>query len=45
MFNQLDFENWNRREHFQFFNQFDEPFFGIVAEIDCTVAYQICKTK
>ncbi len=42
MFKQLDKNNWNRREHFDFFNQFDEPFFGIVAELDCTNAYKIC---
>ena len=41
----LDIENWNRKEHFLFFSQFDEPFFGIVAEIDCTNAYQICKEQ
>ena len=42
MFKQLDKNNWSRREHFDFFNQFDEPFFGIVAELDCTNAYKIC---
>ena len=41
----LDIENWNRKEHFLFFSQFDEPFFGIAAEIDCTNAYQICKEQ
>jgi len=45
MYNRLNIENWNRKEHFAFFNQFDEPFFGIVAEIDCTEAYQICKNN
>lgn len=39
----LDIKNWNRKEHFHFFSQFDNPFFGIVAEIDCTNAYKICK--
>jgi len=43
MYSKLNIETWNRREHFLFFNQFDEPFFGIVAEIDCTEAYQVCK--
>jgi len=42
MYKYLNFENWNRREHFEFFNQCDEPFFGIVAEIDCTDAYKNC---
>jgi chloramphenicol O-acetyltransferase type A len=45
MYKHLDIENWNRKEHFVFFNQFDEPFFGIVAEIDCTNAYQITKNN
>jgi chloramphenicol O-acetyltransferase type A len=35
----IDLENWNRKEHFEWFNKFDEPFFGIVSEIDCTIAY------
>ncbi|MDH5367534.1 MAG: chloramphenicol acetyltransferase [Cyclobacteriaceae bacterium] len=39
----LDIENWNRKEHYRFFSEYDEPFFGIVSEIDCTIAYQIAK--
>lgn len=39
----LDIKSWNRKEHFKFFNQYEEPFFGITLEIDCTIAYQ--KTK
>ncbi len=39
----LDIDNWNRKEHFEFFNQFDEPFFGIVDEVDITKAKNICK--
>jgi len=35
----IDISNWNRKEHFEFFSSFDEPFFGIVAEVDCTKAY------
>lgn len=45
MYKNLDIENWNRKEHFAFFNQFDEPFFGIVAEIDCTNAYHVSKNN
>lgn len=45
MYKQLIIGNWNRREHFEFFNQFDDPFFGIVAEIDCTNAYNNCKNN
>jgi chloramphenicol O-acetyltransferase type A len=39
----LDLENWNRKEHFQFFKQFEEPFFGATVEIDCTKAYASAK--
>lgn len=39
----LDLENWNRKEHFLFFKQFEEPFFGLTVEIDCTKAYATTK--
>ena len=39
----LDLENWNRKEHFLFFKQFEEPFFGLTVEIDCTKAYATSK--
>ncbi len=41
----LDQSNWNRKEHFNFFNKYDEPFFGIVTVIDCTKAYPVIKRK
>jgi chloramphenicol O-acetyltransferase type A len=40
----LDIENWPRKEHFHFFRQFEEPFFGATVEIDCTKAYANAKT-
>lgn len=42
---QLDLANWNRREHFAFFSQLDEPFHGLNVNVDCTHAYQHCKAK
>ena len=39
----IDINNWKRKEHFDFFSQFDEPFFGLVTEIDCTIAYKTTK--
>jgi chloramphenicol O-acetyltransferase type A len=42
---ELNIENWARKEHFNFFNSFEEPFFGITAAIDCSVAYQKCKER
>lgn len=35
----LDLTTWNRREHFAFFSRFEEPFFGVVAEVDAARAY------
>lgn len=39
----LDLENWNRKEHFLFFRQMEEPFFGITTTIDCTKGYETAK--
>ncbi len=39
----LDLNSWNRKEHFLFFKQMDEPFYGITATIDCTKAYNKSK--
>ncbi|WP_396185102.1 CatA-like O-acetyltransferase [Flavobacterium sp.] len=39
----LDIENWNRKEHFLFFKQMEEPFFGITTTVDCTKGYQTAK--
>ena len=41
----IDLETWNRKEHFEFFSSYDEPFFGIVAEVDCTQAYATAKNQ
>jgi chloramphenicol O-acetyltransferase type A len=42
---QLDVDNWNRKEHFLFFKQFEEPFFGATVTIDCTKAYYTKKYR
>jgi len=34
----IDLSTWPRREHFAFFSAFDEPFFGLQAEVDCSAA-------
>ena len=39
----LDLDNWNRKEHFLFFKQMQEPFFGVNVKIDCTKAYDMSK--
>ncbi|MFD0794190.1 CatA-like O-acetyltransferase [Mucilaginibacter litoreus] len=42
---EIDFATWNRTEHFKFFNSFEEPFFGVVVDVDCTTAYNKAKEK
>lgn len=39
----IEIDTWKRKEHFEFFKNLDEPFFGIVTEVDCTNAYQYTK--
>lgn len=39
----LNLDTWNRKEHFLFFSQMQEPFFGITTQIDCTKAYTKAK--
>ena len=41
----LDIENWARKEHFNFFRKFEEPFYGVCVNIDCTAAYKFAKEK
>jgi len=41
----IDLATWNRREHFAFFSTFDEPFFGLVAPVDCTRARAAAKRQ
>ena len=43
MYDFLDLDSWNRKEHFNFFKQFEEPFFGLTVKVDCTIAYRYSK--
>ncbi len=36
----LNLDTWNRKEHFLFFKQMEEPLFGVTTTIDCTKAYE-----
>lgn len=40
---QIDISTWARRPQFEHFNKFDDPFYGINVEIDCTLAYKKAK--
>lgn len=39
----IDINNWLRKDHFNFFNTFEEPFFGVTLDFDCTATYQEAK--
>jgi chloramphenicol O-acetyltransferase type A len=39
----IDLAHWNRRRHFEFFRSYDEPYFGVCVEVDCTTAYRQAK--
>ena len=39
----IDLKNWERKEHFEFFSKFSDPFWGLTFNIDCTIAYQRAK--
>lgn len=41
----LDLAAWERKEHFNFFKQFEEPFFGVCVNVDCTHAYTKAKEE
>ncbi len=34
----LDLDQWNRKEHFRFYKDFDDPFFNICAEVEISAA-------
>jgi chloramphenicol O-acetyltransferase type A len=40
----LDISTWNRKEIFEFFSSFEEPYFGITASLDMTKAYDMAKS-
>lgn len=39
----LDLDAWPRKAHFDFFKGFDEPFFGVCVDVDCTQTYARCQ--
>jgi chloramphenicol O-acetyltransferase type A len=45
MMQKIDLHTWYRRDHFDFFRRFEEPFFGVTVRIDCTAAYQRAKEE
>lgn len=44
-YKKLDIKNWSRKEHFNFFKTFDEPFFGVTFNVEVTALYSYCKNN
>jgi chloramphenicol O-acetyltransferase type A len=43
MKHKLDIDSWNRKEHFNFFKNFDAPYYGVTIRLDCTHAFKTAK--
>ena len=43
MFREIEIEKWNRKTTFEFFRNFENPFFNLTAPVDATNLYQFCK--
>ncbi len=41
----VDIENWNRKEIYEYFKNFPDPFFNLTANLDVTALYRFCKDK
>lgn len=39
----IDINSWSRKDYYLYFGSFDDPFFGVVVNVDCTAAYDYCK--
>ena len=41
----IDIENWERKELFNFFKDFNEPYYGISTDLECSGAYSFAKSQ
>ncbi len=44
MFREIEIEKWKRRATFEFYRNFENPFFNLTAPLDATKLYHFCKT-
>ena len=42
-FSELDIERWPRRATYEFFKDYEDPFFNFTANVDVSAAYAFCK--
>lgn len=41
----LDMQSWPRKQHFEFYKTFDQPFFQIGCDLDAKALFSYCKTN
>lgn len=41
----LDIQHWDRKAHFDFFRQFEEPFFGLTVQVEMSTAMRHVKNQ
>ena len=45
MFKEVDISTWERRSTYEFFLDYEDPYFNIAANLDVTALYRFCKTN
>lgn len=45
MYKEVDLENWNRRYIYEYFKNYDDPFFSVTLNFDVTKLYHFCKAN
>jgi chloramphenicol O-acetyltransferase type A len=45
VFRELDIDSWPRKTTYEFFRDYEDPFFNITANLDVTRTYRFCKAK
>lgn len=41
----IDVATWKRKSHFEFFQSFEEPYFGITTKLEVSRSYAHCKSQ
>lgn len=41
----IDFNNWSRKQHFEFYKTFQQPFFQLGCDIEAAALYRHCKNQ
>lgn len=45
MYTEVDIDSWPRKTTYEFFQEFEDPFFNFAANVDVTTLYRACKAN